>query len=125
MKYLLIIGLALLGGCSSYNMTLYPRGGGDLVTGTASADRQLKVMLRGEEYEGRAVQAKSSGFGLATKYGSAPTTVVSSGSSNQWTALLTSNSKALRCEFMGDRQGGNGICVDSSEKVYDLLLKPQ
>jgi hypothetical protein len=58
-------------------------------------------------------------------YGAPATTAVVSGRTNQYTAILVSGSKALRCEFMAERHGGNGVCVDSDGKVYDLQIVPQ
>lgn len=116
--------IAMSAGCSSYTATLYPRGSGDVAVGVAGSDREMRVTLRGDEYVGRIVQASSTGVGLAARYGT-PTTGVMASASNQYAATLVNGSRALRCEFMGDRGGGNGVCVDSAEKVYDLVLKPQ
>jgi hypothetical protein len=111
-----------IAGCS-HNLTLYPRGGGDLATGTVNrGDRSMQVKLPDGIYTGNYVQGASTGVGLATRYGTAPSTLVMSSRTNQYAALLTNGSRALRCEFMAMGTRGNGVCVDSSDKVYDLKI---
>lgn len=120
MRYLAVLITAALTGCA-YNVTLYPRGGGDQATGTFDVGSQvLRVTLRGEEYSGRAVAGTSMGLGAV---GTKP--MVMSGTTNQRSALLEGKAGVIRCEWAIAVSGGNGVCVDSAEKTYDLSIKPQ
>lgn len=125
MRYLFVLLGFLLSSCS-YNLALYPRGGaGEVVRGTGnSMNETMEVTLRGETYRGRYIQGTSTGVGFASGgRGLSTMTVVSS--SNQFGAVLTSGNKALRCDFMADTMGGNGVCVDSTNTTYDLVITPQ
>lgn len=127
MRILFVLLLSGLAGCA-YNLTLYPRGGGDIAKGTGDSSRkEITVQIDGETYVGNYIQATSTGFGFVNTYGRSPAFGNSfmGSSSNQFTALLSNGKTALRCEFMAETRGGNGICVDSREKVYDLQISPQ
>jgi hypothetical protein len=124
MRYLVVL---LLSGCA-YNATLYPRGGGDIARGTVNTgSKEMVVSLDGSEFRGSYVRGYSVGYGFANTYGSNPqfASGVSMGASNQYAATLTNGKTALRCEFMAERSGGNGVCVDSANRVYDLVLEKQ
>lgn len=120
MRYLLVL---LLAGCS-HVITLYPRGGGEQATGTVNdGSRNMEVQLRGDTYTGRYALGQSFGVGFASGTGSMATgTMV--GTTNNATALLTGPAGVLRCEFrIVAAQGGNGMCVDGQNVVYDMLIK--
>lgn len=119
--------LVLLAGCAQ-TMTLYPRHGGEPITGALmTAEKTMTVPVEGETFSGSFTRGRSASFGAFNTYGSRPTFGSASGMSysNQYTAILTSPSgKAMRCEFVGGlMEKGNGIC-QVGERVYDLLLTP-
>lgn len=127
MQLKIVVALVVVHALSAcaYNLTLYPRGGGDIASGVGhSGNKTIEVTLRGETYTGRYVQGQSVGVGLAT-VGGAFGTGTTIGSTNQFSAVLTSGNKTLRCEFMADGGHGNGVCIDSMNAVYDLVIERQ
>lgn len=119
MRHLIYPLVLLLTGCA-YNLTLHPRGGGDQAKGSFEVGSQtLTVNLNGDTYTGRAIAGSSTGFGIA---GTKPVTMI--GTTNQRSALLKGTRGMLRCEYVIQVSGGNGVCVDSTEKVYDLEISP-
>lgn len=118
--YLAVLLAAALAGCA-YNVTLFPRGGGDQATGTFEVGSQtMTVKLNGETYTGNVIAGSTVGIGTV---GTKTATMV--GSTNQRSALLKGPNGLIRCEYVIQVRGGNGTCVDSREKVYDLGIAPQ
>ena len=122
MRSFFVVMLLALAGCT-HTITLYPRGGGDQATGTVNdGSRNMEVRLRGDTYTGSYVLGQTVGVGIVG--GANPVPVTTVGSTNNATALLTGPKGVLRCEFrIVAVQGGNGVCMDSSNTVYDMLLK--
>lgn len=129
MKIMVIPFVVLLGGCA-YNLSLYPRGSGEVAKGVGnSATREMTVNLSGETYAGKYVQFKQSA-GIISAYGLGNqnpllTASAASGSSNYYYAMLASAKSAIRCEFIAESHGGHGVCVDGANKVYDLMIERQ
>lgn len=121
-----IVSILVLTACS-HTITLFPRGGGDQATGTLNdLSKAMEINLKGNRYTGTYSTGRVSSFGFVQRYGARPATgnVFMSGSNNQATALLTGSNGVLRCEFVIDVAiGGNGVCVDTNEAVYDMLVK--
>lgn len=116
MRYGIVL-FVLLAGCS-YNVTLYPRGGGDKAQGSFDVGSQtMTVNLNGETYTGNVVAGTSTGFGMV---GVKPVTMT--GTTNQRSALLKGPAGIIRCEYAVQIRGGNGTCIDSRERVYDLEI---
>jgi hypothetical protein len=126
MRYLLALTILLLAGCT-HTITLYPRGGGEQASGSVNdGSRNMEVTLRGETYTGSYVLGQTFGLATGTTYGARPVfgTGVMVGNTNQATALLTGPKGVLRCEFViVAARGGNGVCMDSANMVYDMLIK--
>ena len=81
----------------------------------------MEVTLRGDTYTGKYTLGTTTGIAFT---GTSATPVVITGSNNNATALLTGPKGVLRCEFrIVIAVGGNGVCVDSSNTVYDILIK--
>lgn len=125
--------LPILAACS-HTVTMYPRGGGDIGTGTLNdGTREIVVTLKGKQYAGRFVRSQSYGFGIGQSFGAAPTgltmkpgfnTAAMMGASNQATAVLTSGTEVLRCELVVvNASDGSGVCVDANNLTYDVLIK--
>ncbi|MBL8339517.1 MAG: hypothetical protein JNM97_22315 [Rhodoferax sp.] len=126
MRLLPLLSLMLLSACT-HTVTLFPRGGGEQAMGTLNdMSKEIEINLKGDKYTGTYTTGRVSTFGTVQTYGARPTTsnVLMSGSSNQAAALLTGPKGVLRCEFVIEEMiGGNGVCVDTSEAVYDMLVK--
>lgn len=127
MKLTALIAAVLVSGCA-YNLTLYPRGGGEPIKGVLdSASRTMTVAIRGETYTGDYVMGSSVSVGTFNTLGRKPTfgTGVVTTAGNDRSALLISGNKTLRCEFVVQMTGGNGTCIGSDEQAYDLLVSMQ
>ena len=126
MRLSLCLPVIMLTACS-HTITLFPRGGGEQATGTLNdGAKQMTVVLKGETYTGTYQKGTFTSHGFGQTYGARPkfTTTTFVGSNNQATALLTSGAHVLRCEFtITEAIGGNGVCVDKDETVYDMLTK--
>lgn len=125
MRYLFVLTV-LLAGCT-HTITLYPRGGGDPSYGTLGhASRYMQVTIGGESYAGTVALPQTVGVTLVptTSPGGVSTLspVTSVGHSTNASALLTGRNGTLRCAFIF-QSGGNGVCVDSKERAYDLLMR--
>lgn len=124
---LLPIFLLLLTGCAS-NMQLMSRDGGRIYQGTISSNGlgggTLSVNLDGKNCSGRFVQTSSADtFGFVTTYGRRTSTsfMQTFSGNGSYKALLTcSDGTGLRCDAEGSTSGG-GICVDSGNRVYDMI----
>jgi hypothetical protein len=118
----------------SHTVTMYPRGGGDIGTGTLNdGNREIVVTLKGKQYAGKFVRNQSYSFGIGQSFGAAPTgialkpgfnTASMMGATNQATAVLTSGTEVLRCELVVvNASDGSGVCTDSNNLAYDVLIK--
>ena len=128
----LIISIAVLALTScGHIVTLYPRGGGDVATGTLNdGSRNMNITLKGVTYSGQFVRGQTFGFGIGQSFGTRPSfgTSMMVGSSNQSSALLVSadGKQVLRCELtVVAAIGGNGVCVDKDNITYDMNVKAQ
>lgn len=113
---------------------MYPRGGGDIGTGTLNdGNREIVLTLKGKQFAGKFVRNQSYGFGIGQSFGAAPTgialkpgfsTAAMMGATNQATAVLTSGTEVLRCELVVvNASDGSGVCVDANNQTYDVLIK--
>lgn len=129
MKSLILLPVLLLAACS-HTVTLYPRGGGETATGTLNdGGHSMEITLKGEVYRGNYILGQTVGYGFGQSF-SGNRTAFGSGmmvsSNNQAAALLRSEKSVLRCEFViVAARGGNGICVDKDNVVYDMLAEKQ
>jgi hypothetical protein len=129
-KVIIALSILLLTACG-HIVTLYPRGGGDVATGTLNdGSRNMNITLKGVTYSGQFVRGQTFGFGIGQSFGTRPTfgTSVMVGSSNQFSALLISadGKQVLRCELtVVAAIGGNGVCVDKDNITYDMNVKAQ
>lgn len=132
-RLLLISFFPLLAACS-HTLTMYPRGSGDLGTGSLNdGTREIHVQLKGKQYTGKFVRNQTYGFGLGQSFGATSTglamksgfaTAVTMGSSNQATAVLISGTEVLRCDLVViNASDGSGICTDSNNLAYDVVIK--
>ncbi len=125
----------LLSACS-HTVTLFPRGGGDIATGTLNdGNRDVVVHLQGKTYTGKFVRNETYGVSVGQSLGVGYLgrlnsmqqgfgTAGSFGSSNQASALLTSGSDALRCDLVVvNASDGSGVCSDRDGQLYDVLIK--
>ena len=127
-----IISLAVLAlAACGHIVTLYPRGGGEMATGTLNdGSRNMSINLKGITYSGQFVRGQTFGFGIGQSFGVRPSfgTSMMVGSSNQSSALLVSadGKQVLRCELtVVAAIGGNGVCVDKDNITYDMNVKAQ
>ncbi len=70
------------------------------------------------------------GVGLGQSFGAAPKfgTAIFAGGSNQYSALLVSSDgvSVLRCDLtLNVAIGGNGVCADKDNVIYDMNIKAQ
>lgn len=78
----------------------------------------LAVDLDGKRYQGRPIsETATSGFSL---FGPQQTTTT-----NRQSALLVGDDGQIRCELAWDNMKtiANGVCVDSRNTTYDLLIR--
>lgn len=115
LAYLFVL---LLAGCS-YNATLYPRGGGEQATGNYDGISALTVTLKGATYTGNATRGSTSGMVFTP--GAFPTPVM--GLSNQYSAVLGGPGGAVRCQFVLNMEGGNGVCQGPDGTIYDMVIR--
>lgn len=128
MYHLLALAVALaLTGCS-YGMQLMPRDSGKVYQGSVQSNGAgsgtLSVALDGKTCAGNFVTTSSGdSFGFVQTYGArgmSTGTAFMSGSSQYKAILSCSDGSGLRCDVSGSTSGG-GICVDSHNRVYDLI----
>jgi hypothetical protein len=129
-KVLIALSVLALTACG-HIVTLYPRGGGEMATGTLNdGSRNISINLKGVTYSGQFVRGQTFGFGIGQSFGARPSfgTSMMVGSSNQSSALLVSadGKQVLRCELtVVAAIGGNGVCVDKDNITYDMNVKAQ
>lgn len=129
-----VVALALLvalAGCA-YQMQFLPRDGGSLYVGSAQSDGMgggtLSVQLDGRTCSGSFAQASSGDtFGFFQSYGrrgagSSVGSFQSFGGSNTFKALMAcTDGSGMRCDIEGRDKTGVGICVDSKQRVFDMI----
>lgn len=116
MKWICLV--VLLAGCS-HNVTLHPRGGGTPATGSFNdGSMSMTVTIDGETYTGDYARGGSTGFML----GSGGAILPMFGVSNAHSAVLIGKKGTLRCEWVLEGFGGNGVCQDA-RTTYDLIVK--
>lgn len=132
-KLVLLSFFPILAACS-HTVTMYPRGGGEIGTGSLNdGNREIVVTLKGKQYAGKFVRNQSYGFGIGQSFGATQTgialkpgfnTAAMMGATNQATAVLTSGAEVLRCELVVvNASDGSGVCVDANNLTYDVLIK--
>jgi len=110
--------LLLLTGCT-HAVTLMPRSGGEKAYGEFNdGSRTMTVTIRGETYTGD----YSRGSGVGVSLGAGGAISPGFGISNQHAALLIGAKGNVRCEWILEAFGGNGVCMDPENNVYDLLV---
>lgn len=115
MRYLAV--LLLLSGCS-HAVTLLPRSGGEKAYGSFNdGSKTMTVTIGAETYTGDYVRGRSAGVSLGAT-GIRP----GFGVSNQHSALLIGPNGNVRCEWILEAFGGNGVCMDRQDRVYDLIV---
>ena len=129
-KVFIALSVLALTACG-HIVTLYPRGGGEMATGTLNdGSRNISINLKGVTYSGQFVRGQTFGFGIGQSFGTRPAfgTSMMVGSTNQSSALLVSadGKQVLRCELtVVAAIGGNGVCVDKDNITYDMNVKAQ
>lgn len=136
--FALVLAIAL-SGCA-YNLTLHPRDGGPVGSGTAnSSNKSLTIDLAGKTYRGTYVYDGGSPvfsqtfgnatafnrFGTTSAYGSATTTGYVPGSGQGRVVAFASDGSSIRCEFTFRQGSGIGVCEDNTNKPYDLVISGQ
>lgn len=124
MKRSYLAVLLLLAGCAAQQqVALMPRGEGH-PNGSGSIDRVknvLTVYLGGRVYQGtmHMTTAASSSVGLLGGVRTEHSTT------NQASALLVGNDGQLRCDFGWNAlmTAATGVCVDSRNVTYDMLIR--
>jgi hypothetical protein len=130
LKVIITVAVLALTACG-HIVTLYPRGEGDVASGTLNdGSRNMNITLKGATYSGQFVRGQTFGFGIGQSFGPRPSfgTSMMVGSSNQSSALLISadGKQVLRCELtVVAAIGGNGVCVDKDNITYDMNVKAQ
>lgn len=127
-KLLAIFAIATLSGCA-YTMQLMPRDSGKIYQGQIKSNGAgagtLAIGLGDRTCSGNFVKAVSGdSFGFIQTFGTrgnASSTVQSFGSSQYKALMSCSDGSGLRCDVTGTSSSGAGVCVDSSNKVYDML----
>ena len=122
-----LVAALLLSGCG-YQMQLMQRDNGQVYVGEVKSNGvgggTLSVGLAGKTCMGNFVTASSGdSFGFAQTFGTGGSNsmMVQSFGASRYKALLScSDGSGLRCDVVGS-QSGAGICVDSNQKVYDLI----
>ena len=118
---------AVLSGCS-YNMQLMARDDGKIYSGSARSNGAgsgtLTVNLDGKTCSGSFAKAASGdSFGFIQSFGARglnSSSLQTFGSSQFKGILSCSDGTGLRCDVVGNSTGG-GVCVDSKNKVYDMI----
>jgi uncharacterized protein YceK len=137
---LLVIAIALLGGCAStYQLTLMPRTRGKLYYGEAveksgASQADVSVTIEDKTYTGTwvyTVADRTSGYLVGGFWGwrrSGLGTVVSvdNPAGGEAKALLQApDGSGLRCDFkgLGVVRGGGGTCQDDKGLLYDVQIR--
>lgn len=128
-----IVASGLLASCS-FNATLMARDSGKTYSGELSGNGMgsgtMTVALNDTVYAGPVVRVGSNdSVGISNAFVTGPHgtfsavgTSVSDGDRFAKALLSSPDGRGLRCELRGSLSGGGGVCVDDSNKVYDVLL---
>ena len=135
MKIQLIAALGavvLLGGCA-FKVTMMPRDAGTLYYGNihqqGGSSGSVDIVIDDRTCKGNFVKvASNDSFGFYQTYGARGVTTgnfMTSGGAYFYKSLLVcSDNTGLRCDVTGTGWGsGGGICVDSKNRVYDLMFQ--
>jgi hypothetical protein len=132
MNKIFTLGLTLLLSGCAYQMQMMPRDSGTVYKGSVASNGMgtgnVTVALDGRICEGKFTQtASGDSFGFYQSYGSRGATssgiVQSTSGAGKYKALLScSDGTGLRCDVEGGQSGG-GICVDSKNRVYDMIYQ--
>jgi hypothetical protein len=126
----LILIIQILSGCA-YQMQLMPRDSGKIYQGkiqsNGTGSGTISIQIENRLCSGSITEVSNrESFGFFQAYGqrgSATGSYQSFGGSSTYKALLScSDSTGLRCDVEGEETGG-GICVDSNQRVYDMIYK--
>jgi hypothetical protein len=85
----------------------------------------IKLDLNGKSYSGMPVKVDEANlFGFKSRYGNMKSTGTLSGVLlNHYKTILTNEDNlGIRCDITTDYNGGSGICLDESSRVYDLII---
>lgn len=88
----------------------------------------IKLDLNGKSYSGKPVKVDEANlFGFKSRYGNMKSTGTFSGFLlNHYKAILTNEDNlGIRCDITTDYNGGSGICLDETSRVYDLVISKQ
>ena len=136
-KLVLICGVLLIQACS-HQLSLYPRGGGQVATGVANeAGKTIEIQFEGHLYKGRysydgggVVSVQSFGTSQAfsgarsvTAQGSSYGTAYVPGTGNGRIFAIAPSGNSIRCEFQYKGGSGLGVCEDNQGRVFDLVIE--
>lgn len=118
---ILLSAVLLLPACAAQqSVTLLPRGQGSQGLGVFDHMHQvLTVNLDGKRYQGQPITKTAVTTGNLFYAGTTTTT------NSEAALLLSDQGGQIRCDFEWGpmRATANGVCVDSQNVVYDLLIK--
>jgi hypothetical protein len=117
-------------GCvTSMNLTLQPRGNGDLARGVVKHEgHQASINIDGRDYEGTWAIVQGGSFSLASLSGGgrfATGTGFSASATGDGNIIArSSDGHSVHCVFSYSQmsESGAGVCQDSSAAVYDLQI---
>lgn len=136
-KLLALASTVLLCSCATYNLTLMPRDGGQMATGTVNKqDKTLTINLAGKVYHGPYTYMRSGSVGFGNAYGTASgvggiATASAWGSSFAMSSMATGSAflqapdgSGLRCRFQFSTasQQGIGECMTDQKQIYDMQI---
>ena len=129
MRIAAVLGAALLVSGCAYQMQMMPRDSGKIYSGriqsNGAGSGSLAIDIDGRSCSGSFARAASGdSFGFFQSYGRRGNAVGSYqtyGGSSTYKALLScSDGTGMRCDVEGAQTGG-GICVDSTNRVLDMI----
>lgn len=85
----------------------------------------IKLELNGKHYSGMPVKVDEANlFGFKSRYGNMKSIGTFSGLLlNHYKVILTNEDNlGIRCDITTDFNGGSGICLDETSRVYDLVI---
>lgn len=87
----------------------------------------MSIDLAGKRYQGEPIRVDEANlFGLKSRYGIANRQLAGSSLITSFYRALLVNEEglAMRCDFYIDYTSGSGLCVDESQKIYEVYLAP-
>jgi hypothetical protein len=85
----------------------------------------IKLELNGKNYSGRPVKVDEANlFGFKSRYGNMKSAGTLSGFllSHYKVILTNEDNLGIRCDITTDYNGGSGICLDETSRVYDMVI---